>query len=163
MTDDAPTSTRPFANMLSAASAGNIKLKMDLDQFVYLDRDCDTFLAAIKTIQEIAQDTSRISVWGLGESTVSDSGKKLTSGETLVNRFKAKSQGSNDKTDNSVHAIMEAHKQAVEDLQNLYRTIRKQITDHDSEQAAKYASLEKSLPNQAAVSVTPFTVLCYAG
>ncbi len=154
---------RPFANMLSEASAGNITLRMDLDQFVYIDRDCDTFIGLIEQVMTLADDVSRVPTWGLGEHTVSDAGKKLTSGEAVVQRFKTKSRGSNDNGDNSVYAQMVAHKLAIQDIQETYRRIRKQITDHDSEQAAKYAQLEKTLPQQPAVNVTPYETLCYVG
>src|SRR5262249_14467 len=108
-------------------------------------------------------DISRQDTWGIGEHTVSDSGKKLTSGVTLVERFKAKSRGSNDQTDNSVFAIMGQHKQAVQNLKDTYAAIRKQMRDQDADEAAKYAQLEKNLPQQPAVNVAPFYVPCYAG
>ncbi len=160
---NASTTVHPFANMLSEAAAGNINLKMDLEQFVYLDRDCDTFIGLISEVQQLAQDVSRQDLWGLGEHTVSDAGKKLSSGAAVVQRFKSKSKGSNDQTDNSVYAMMTAHKQAVLDIQETYRRIRQQITDHDAEQAAKYAQLVNTLPKQPALSVTPYETLCYAG
>jgi hypothetical protein len=157
------TAKRPFANMLNAASTGGIKIKMDLDQFVHLDRDCQTFLDLIAQIQTLAANVSKVDTWGLGEHTVTDDGKKLTSGEALVRRFKTKSRGSNDQIDNSVYAMMLAHQKAVEDIQNTYRSIRKQITDHDAEQAAKYSDLEKNLPPEPGLSVTPFVPPSYPG
>jgi len=153
----------PFTTMLSEASAGNIKIKMDLEQFVHLDRDCETFITLISQIQRMADDVSRVGTWGLGEHTVTDDGKKLTSGEALAQRFKTKSRGSNDETDNSVYAMMTAHLQAAKDLQEVYQRIRKQITDHDAEQAAKYADLEKNLPPEPGVSVPQFKPPNYAG
>ncbi|WP_216903811.1 hypothetical protein [Nocardia alni] len=136
---------------------------MDLEQFVYLDRDCETFIQAITQVMGIADSVSRLDPWGLGEHTVSDSGKKLTSGEAIVQRFKSKSRGASDQSDNSVYAIMQAHLEAVKDIQETYRRICKQITDHDADQAAKYAQLVKTLPRQPAVSVPQYVSPCYVG
>ncbi|ATL65161.1 hypothetical protein [Nocardia terpenica] len=159
---DKPPVPHPFANMISAAQNGQINLRMDLEQFVYLDRDCQTFLDNIDQIQRIMDQVSQQETWGLGEHTHIGDGKELISGKTLVERFRAKSRGRDDNADNSVYAIMESHKQAVQDIQETYRAIRKRITDQDAEAAARYQQLEATLPKQPPVNPPPFFMANYA-
>jgi hypothetical protein len=159
--DDAPQASQapgPFANVLNAAKSGQINIHMDLEQFVYLDRDCQTFIDNIEAIQTIAERVSKQEHWGLGENYHSSDGKSLISGQAVVQWFRTKSRGNNDTDDNSLYAIMESHKQAVQDIQETYRAIRKQITDHDAEAAARYKQLETSLPQQSPVNPPAYHV-----
>ncbi|MBO0852344.1 MAG: hypothetical protein J2P18_01090 [Nocardia sp.] len=149
----------PLANLLNDAKAGKIKVRMDLEQFVYIDRDCQTFLNNIEQIQNIMDEVSQQENWGLGEHTLVD-GKELISGKTLVKRFREKARGKDDKNDNSVYAVMESHKQVVRDIQEMYRTIRKQITDQDADAAARYRHLEETLPKQPPANPPPLALPC---
>ncbi|MEG8177102.1 hypothetical protein GZH49_00970 [Nocardia terpenica] len=160
--NDQPPAPRPLANMINEAKEGRLNLRMDLEQFVYLDRDCETFKDAIRRIQRIMDQVSQQETWGLGEHTHTADGKELISGKTLVDRFRTKSRGKNDQNDNSVYAIMESHHQAVEDIQNTYRAIRQRITDQDAEAAARYQQLEATLPQQPPVNPPPFFMANYA-
>ncbi len=147
--------THPLANMINEAKAGNIKVRMDLDQFVYLDRDCQTLLDNIALIKNRADAISRQAHWGLGEG-FHDGDKELISGQKVVEWYRQKGRAENDNTDNSLYAIMVAHEQIVRDIQQTYQEIRKQITDHDTEQAAKYNQLMSSLPQQSPVQSNTF-------
>jgi hypothetical protein len=158
MADDNTPAQRPFANMLNAAKDGGINVRMDLERFVYLDRDCQTFIDSINAIQAIADRVARQEHWGLGESYRAPDGKELISGQKVVEWFRTKSRGPNDATDNSLWAVMESHKQAVTDIQETYRTIRKRITDHDADAAARYQQMEATLPQQSPVTPLPFHV-----
>ncbi|MBO0853536.1 MAG: hypothetical protein J2P18_07195 [Nocardia sp.] len=146
--------------MLDDAAAGRINVRMDLEQFVYLDRDCQTFLDTIKQIKVLADRVGRMDTWGLGEHSRTPDGKTLVSGATLVHRFRTKAGQSTDTDGNSVCAIMNAHQRAVEDIQETYRRIRKNITDQDADAAARYAQLEKTLPQQPPVNPAPFSIPC---
>ncbi|WP_157186316.1 hypothetical protein [Nocardia jiangxiensis] len=138
---------RPLTGLINAAKAGNLSVRMDLDKFVYLDRDCTFFKNQIQQIQRTMQDVSRQSHWGVGEDHVPNGGRDLVSAKTMVERWRSKAAGAKD--GNSVHTILDSHWQTVDDFQTLFRTIREQITAHDQAQAAKYKQLEASLPQQA--------------
>ncbi|WP_280264894.1 hypothetical protein [Nocardia wallacei] len=147
--------------MVTEAQEGRIQLKMDLEQFVYLDRDCQTFIENITRIQRIMDDVSRQEAWGLGEAYHGD-GKDLISGQKIVEWFRTKSKHPSDTeekpTSNSVWAVLQSHKQAVIDIQETYRKIREQITGQDTEAAGRYKQLEETLPQQPAVTPPEFHV-----
>ncbi len=82
--------------------------------------------------------------WGLGEGHVPDDGRDLVSAKTMVKRWREKSRGS----ENGVWEVLDSHLQTVDDFQTLFRTIREQMTAQDESLAARYAELEKSLPQQ---------------
>ena len=148
---DQQQTQRVMPNLVNEAQSGRIKVSMSLEDFVNLDRDCDTFLQAITQIQTLVDRVSKQENWGLGEHTNVDN-HELVSGQTVVKRFREKSRGTNDTSDNSVWAIMESHRKAVQDIKDTYTEIRKQITDHDANQAAQYKNLESSLAKQAPVN-----------
>ncbi|NKY88841.1 hypothetical protein [Nocardia veterana] len=66
------------------------------------------------------------------------------SAKTMVKRWREKSRGS----ENGVWEVLDSHLQTVDDFQTLFRTIREQMTAQDESLAARYAELEKSLPQQ---------------
>ncbi len=157
---DTPPGLRPFAAMISEAKAGNINVRMDLEQFVYLDRDCEAMLKRITAVQTIMDQVSQAQHWGLGEDYRSSDGKVLISGQKVVEWFKTKSKDPSDcesnTASNSVWAVMESHRLAVEDIRTTYREIRKRITDSDTEAAARYKHLEETLPPQPTVKPPEF-------
>jgi len=155
-----PPTPRVLPNLVSEAQAGHVNVKMSLEDFVNLDRDCEHFLTVIGQIMRIADGVSRQENWGLGEHTDID-GQELVSGKTLVKRFREKSRGSSDTTDNSVYAIMAGYQQAVTDVRDTYTAIRKQLTDHDDREAARYKSLESTLPKQAPVTPPKWEPYCH--
>ena len=141
------TAQRPLTNLINDAKSGSLSIRMDLDKFVYIDRDCTTFKTQIQVIQRLMRDISRQEHWGLGEDHVASGDRDLVSAKTMVARWKSKAMGAQD--GNSVHKILDSHWQTIDDFQTLFRTIREQMTAHDQEQAAKYKQLEASLPQQA--------------
>jgi len=141
------TPARPLTSLINDAKAGNLSVRMDLDKFVYLDRDCDFFKTQIQRVQNIMNDISRQTHWGLGEDYVAEGDRDLVSAKTMVARWKGKAKGAND--GNSFYDILSSHWQTIDDFQTLFRTVREQMTAHDDAQAAKYRQLEASLPQQA--------------
>ncbi|WP_225725504.1 MULTISPECIES: hypothetical protein [unclassified Nocardia] len=140
MSDDA-TSRGPLANLVTEAKEGRLGLRIEPEDFVYIDRDCQRFMDLIQAMQRDARAISEIETgkWGLGESN-----SRLTSAQTLVGRFREKAKGS----DNSVHAILEQHYQVVQDLQTLHREIRDRYMAADSAFAARVKDLLSRLPQQ---------------
>ncbi|MFE7800377.1 hypothetical protein [Nocardia sp. NPDC057440] len=117
---------------------------MELEKFVYIDRDCEYFKDEILKIQRKMTEISNQDKWGLGEKFDPQGDRDLISGKTMVDRWRKKSQGS----ENSVYAVMESHYKVVEDFQTLFRTVRERITSVDTDQATKYKDLESNLPKQ---------------
>ncbi|MEV4129700.1 hypothetical protein [Nocardia sp. NPDC049707] len=138
---------RPLANLMTEAKEGRLRVRMEPEEFVYLDRDCEFFKDQIQQIQLIMDKISRQDRWGLGEDYQTKDGKRLVSGETMVSRFRKKARSS-DNNDNSVYAVMESHYNIVEDIQNMFRAIREQFSQADSAWAARYTDLEANLPQQ---------------
>lgn len=139
------TEPRPMANLLAAASEGQVAVQMTPEDFIYLDRDCDTFKVSIRQIQLIAMDIAAQDHWGLGEAN-----DELTSARTMVGRYKVKAAGAPD--GNGVYEIMEQHHKIVDDIQNTYRAIRDRIMQADSEWAAAFNSLNETLPERPPVA-----------
>ncbi|WP_280433982.1 hypothetical protein [Nocardia carnea] len=139
---------RPMANMLNAANGGQITVQMTPEEFIYLDRDCDQFKTVIGQIQRLADEISRTDHWGLGEAN-----DELHSARAMVGRYKVKARGAPD--GNGVYEIMAQHIQIVEDIQNVYRIMRDQMMQADSEWAAAYNSLSATLPERPPVGPTP--------
>lgn len=139
MSDDAVP--RPMGNMLNAAREGQISVQMTPEDFIYLDRDCTHFKEQIREIQRTADAVSIQDHWGLGEAN-----DDLTSARAMVGRYKVKARGAPD--GNGVWEIMEQHFKIVDDIQNVYRTMRDQMMQADSEFAAAFNSLNETLPER---------------
>ncbi|WP_280220506.1 hypothetical protein [Nocardia neocaledoniensis] len=134
---------RPLQELLTEAQDGQLSMsfgggvRLDAEEFVYIERECQTFLDLIRELQRTATDISNREVWGLGEAVA-----ELTSAQTLVRRFREKGQGS----DNSVFAVLDEHYKIVDDLQVLHRTIAQKYQETDSEFAARYNELMAQAP-----------------
>ena len=137
---------RPMTNLINAANDGQVSVQMTPEEFIYLDRDCDTFKTTILQIQRLAEEVSIQDTWGLGEAN-----DALISARAMVGRYKVKAKGAPD--GNGVWEIMRQHYLIVEDIQNVYRTIRDRIMQADDEWAAAYNSLSASLPERPPVVV----------
>ncbi|MBF4999775.1 hypothetical protein IRT45_21775 [Nocardia sp. BSTN01] len=143
--DDAkPPAQRPLAGLIEEAKAGRLNVRMDLEKFVYIDRDCNFFKENISAIQQLMTLVSNQTHWGLGEDHVADGERDLVSSKTMVKRWREKAQGSA----NSVYSVLDTHFQTVSDFQTLFRTIREQMAAQDQATAARYRELEKTLPQQ---------------
>ncbi|WP_063046162.1 hypothetical protein [Nocardia pseudovaccinii] len=153
MANDDKTPASPLANLITEAREGRITIRMDLEKFVYIDRDCEYFKSVIRLIQGTMTDISNQEKWGVGEGFPKDEDRDLISAKTMVKRWREKSQGS----ENSVYAVMESHYKVIEDFQTLFRTVRERITGVDTEQAAKYQDLEANLPQQAPAQAKIFS------
>ncbi|WP_327100821.1 hypothetical protein OIE68_19730 [Nocardia vinacea] len=152
MADDT-TSASPLTNLITEAREGRLTIRMDLEKFVYIDRDCEYFKDVILKIQRTMTETSQQDKWGLGEGFPTQGDRDLISAKTMVTRWREKSRGS----ENSVYAVMESHYKVIEDFQTLFRTVRERITGVDTEQAAKYQDLVANLPQQAPAQAKIFS------
>ncbi|MET7772924.1 hypothetical protein [Nocardia sp. NPDC005366] len=126
-------------NLITEAREGRLGLRIEPEEFVYIDRDCQRFMDLIQRMQRAARDISDIdnAQWGIG----ADQGI-LTSARTLVGRFRQKAKGDG----NSVHAVLEEHYKVVQDIQTLHREIRQRYEQEDSDFAARVNELLAQLP-----------------
>ncbi|MEV2218686.1 hypothetical protein AB0E01_02255 [Nocardia vinacea] len=159
MANDDKSSASPLANLITEAREGRLMIRMDLEKFVYIDRDCEYFKDQIRKIQRTMTEVSQQDKWGLGESFTPQSDRDLISAKTMISRWRNKSRALDNSTnpDNSVYAVMESHYKVIEDFQTLFRTVRERITGVDTEQAAKYQDLEANLPQQAPAQAKIFS------
>ncbi|MEV4239063.1 hypothetical protein AB0J47_28230 [Nocardia sp. NPDC049737] len=160
-----PASAGPLAIAIKDAQDGKLTVsfsddvRVNADEFVYIERDCEAFKEEIRDLQRIAQSISDREHWGLGETT-----DGMTSAATLVARFRGKAKIVNPATDtdNNVYDILQQHYQIVDDIQNLHRTIAQKYVEQDQEFAARYNELKANVepsqigtPNQLGVISPP--------
>ncbi|MEV4238728.1 hypothetical protein ACIBJI_21550 [Nocardia sp. NPDC050408] len=138
------SSSGPLASAIKDAQDGKLtvsfsdKVRVNADEFVYIERDCEAFKEEIRRLQRIAERISNRKNWGLGEST-----DGMISAATLVARFRGKAKIVNPATDsnNNVYDMLEQHYQIVDDIQTLHRTIAQKYVEQDQEFAAEYNAL----------------------
>ncbi|MBF6333888.1 hypothetical protein [Nocardia transvalensis] len=140
----APAPPGPLASLIKDAQDGKLtvsfsqEVRVNADEFVYIERDCQAFKDEIRYLQAVAQNISDREHWGLGETT-----EGLNAASTLVGRFrgKAKIVDPGKDTNNNVFDILEQHYRIVDDIQNLHRTIAQKYIETDQEFAARYKEL----------------------
>ncbi|WP_327099238.1 hypothetical protein OIE68_10810 [Nocardia vinacea] len=160
-----PSSAGPLANAIKDAQDGKLtvsfsnEVRVNADEFVYIERDCQAFKDEIQALQTIAHRISDRKNWGLGEAT-----DGMTSASTLVARFRGKAKIVNPATDsdNNVFDILQQHYQIVDDIQNLHRAIAQKYVEQDQEFAARYNELKANVetsqigtPTQLGVTTPP--------
>ncbi|MEV4127779.1 hypothetical protein [Nocardia sp. NPDC049707] len=140
-----PLSAGPLASAIKDAQDGKLtvsfsnEVRVNADEFVYIERDCEAFKEEIRDLQRIAEKISHRENWGLGETT-----DGMSSANTLVARFrgKAKIVDPAKDSDNNVFDILAQHYQIVDEIQNLHRTIAQKYVEQDQEFAARYNELK---------------------
>ncbi|WP_019930787.1 hypothetical protein [Nocardia sp. BMG111209] len=149
MTGEDASPQRPLADLIAEAKDGrltvnfNSDMRVNAEEFAYIDRDCQAFKDSIRSLQQIAMDIHRQQYWGLGEDQA-----VLTSAQTIVHRFRAKAaivDPSKD-TSNNAHDILEQHYQIIDALQELHRTIAQRYMATDQVFAARYNELMADMP-----------------
>lgn len=140
MSEDTPPRS-PLANLITEAREGRLGLRIEPEEFVYIDRDCQRFKDLIRFMQREAEAISNIEAaqWGIGADN-----PKLTSAQVLVQRFREKGKGS----ENSVYAILENHYRIIEDIQTLHREIMQRYMQYDDDFADRVHSILARLPEQ---------------
>ncbi|MEV0047457.1 hypothetical protein AB0H60_28850 [Nocardia rhamnosiphila] len=151
-------SPHPLEDLIAEAREGRLTLDMgngspdtmrvNAEEFVYIERDCEGFKLLIQELQTLAEDISNRKKWDLGEAAGG-----LVSAETLVSRFRAKGKGAEDA--NSVYEILEQHYQIVEDIQEVHRIMAQRYMESDETFAARYNELMASAPPPGALALPP--------
>ncbi|MFI6778761.1 hypothetical protein [Nocardia sp. NPDC050412] len=149
MSSDTTTpSAGPLASAIKDAQDGKLtvsfsnEVRVNADEFVYIERDCQAFKDEIRALQAIAKSIADRKSWGLGETT-----DGMTSAATLVARFRGKAKIVDPATDsdNNVYDILQQHYDIIDDIQNLHRTIAQKYVEQDQEFAARYNELKANV------------------
>lgn len=145
------TTPNTLAGLITEANEGRLSVRIgtdvrvDAEEFVYIDRDCQSFKDLIRELQRTAGQIADQKVWGLGEDQ-----DPLSSASILVGRFREKASGS----ENSVHAILEEHYKIVDEIQQLHKAIAQRYIDTDETFAARYNQLTAELPPPGPIAPT---------
>lgn len=156
MSEDAPP--RPLDGLLVEAKEGRLtvnlgagspdQVRVNAEEFVYMERDCEGFKLLIQELQRIAEEIADREKWDLGEKH-----PDLHSAGTMVGRFRSKAKGSQDSND--VFAILEQHYLIVEDIQELHRVIAQRYMETDDAFAARYNELMAGAPPAVPLAMPP--------
>ncbi|MEU1955243.1 hypothetical protein [Nocardia rhamnosiphila] len=149
---------RPLEDLLTEAREGRLSVnlgaglpdsvRVNAEEFVYMERDCEGFKLLIRELQRIAREIFKRERWDLGETS-----KDLSSAGVLVDRFRTKAQNAED--GNDVHAILEQHYQIVEDIQELHRVIAQRYMETDETFASRYNELMTGAPPAVPLAMPP--------
>ncbi|WP_324194936.1 hypothetical protein [Nocardia cyriacigeorgica] len=137
---------KPMQDIIDAAKEGQAtvsfsdSIRVNAEEFVYIDRDCQAMKDEIRRLQQVATNISEREKWGLGEGV-----DWIITGNSLVKTFRGKAQG--DETGNTVHAILESHWNIVNSIQELHRVIAERYQQTDSSFAAEYNQAQASIPH----------------
>ncbi|WP_280401978.1 hypothetical protein [Nocardia carnea] len=153
------TPPRPLEGLLTEAREGRLSvnlgagapgdaIRVNAEEFVYMERDCEGFKLLIQELQTLAEDIWRRERWDLGENNAD-----LHSAKTLVGRFRHKAMESGD--GNDVHAILEQHYQIVVDIQEMHRVIAQRYMETDDAFAARYNELMAAAPPSVPLQLPP--------
>ncbi|WP_336085278.1 hypothetical protein [Nocardia sp. SSK8] len=142
----------PLESLVQEAKNGGLTvsfspdIRVNADEFVYMERDCTAFLDEIISMQTQAQAIASREKWGLGEST-----EGLSSAATLVGWFRGKAGKTGAATDsaNNVADILQQHYDIVVDIRDIHREIAKRYMAQDEEFAARYNELSANVPPSA--------------
>jgi hypothetical protein len=156
MSEDA--APRPLEDLLTEAREGRLSVnlgagssdavRVNAEEFVYMERDCEGFKLLIRALQRTARDIFNRERWDLGETSAN-----LSSASVLVGRFRSKAQNAED--GNDVHAILEQHYRIVEDIQELHRVIAQRYMETDEAFAGRYNELMAGAPPVVALATPP--------
>ncbi|MGW0178442.1 hypothetical protein [Nocardia sp. NPDC003345] len=149
---------RPLGELLTEAREGRLSVnlgagspdavRVNAEEFVYMERDCEGFKLLIRELQSMARDIFKRERWDLGEGS-----DGLSSATVLVGRFRSKAQNADD--GNDVHAILEQHYRIVEDIQELHRVIAQRYMETDEAFAGRYNELMAGAPPVVPLAMPP--------
>lgn len=156
MSEDSPP--RPLEDLLAEVREGRLSvnlgtgspdsIRVNAEEFVYMERDCEGFKLLIRELQRIAEEIADRDKWDLGENN-----PHLPSARIMVRRFRSKAKESEDSND--VFAILEQHYRIVEDIQELHRVIAQRYMETDEEFAGRYNELMAGAPPVVPLAMPP--------
>ncbi|MBF6331416.1 hypothetical protein [Nocardia transvalensis] len=124
-----------FGPLIDQARTGGVTLKVDPQAFLALDRAMQQRKTEIEAMQQLVRKVSEHESWGLGEQS-----GVLTSAHTLVQRFRGKGMGG----PNSAFDTLQDHWRVADELQTLFRTIRRRLEQTDADFAARLRAVQAS-------------------
>jgi len=136
---------KPMQALIDNAKSGQLSMSfndnvyVNVEEFVYIDRDCQAMKDKIRQLQALADGISERKTWGLGEDAA-----WIRSAKILVGTFRSKAKGSAD--GNDVHAILQQHWEIIDSIQQLHKEIAQRYLQADTDFAARYNELMATLP-----------------
>lgn len=118
----------PFGAYLEDARTGALRVLMDPQGFVDIDKACEDLVIELSTAQNDVRALSEKSQWGLGENN-----PRLTSAIELVQLFREKAFGG----PNNAYDTLNEYITVAREVQSLFKTICDAYVSTDAEFAAK--------------------------
>ncbi|RMI28679.1 hypothetical protein [Nocardia stercoris] len=126
-------STSPFASFHGDAQSGALKVTMDPQGFVDIDKACEELSSQLVGAQIDARSIAEKSTWGLGENDA-----RLTSANELVNMFIKKGSGGH----NNAESTLKEYVTVVKDMQLMFKEIRDRFAAVDDNFAAELKRIQ---------------------
>lgn len=129
---------RPFQSYINEAKEGRLTVKMDPEEFVYMDRDCEAMKLLIRSLQASTKEIrDSENWWGTRDKT------DLVSASVMEIRLREKAKDSDN--GNDINTIMEEHYKYIEDIQEVHKVIREKMMAADKDFAARFNAKAQSL------------------
>lgn len=122
----------PFPGYIEAAKTGALRVRMDPQAFVDIDRACQELIDTLVAAQTDARELGERQRWGLGEDN-----PKLTSALELVRLFREKAFGG----PNNTFDTLTEYISVAQEIKSMFEAIRDGYVRTDTEFAAALREL----------------------
>ncbi|MEU2105825.1 MULTISPECIES: hypothetical protein [unclassified Nocardia] len=122
----------PFPGYIEAAKTGALRVRMDPQAFVEIDRACEELIGQLTGARADARDLGEQTQWGLGENN-----PRLSSAMELVQLFREKAFGG----PNNAYDMLSDYITVAEDIRAMFKAISDTYQRTDAEFAAKMREL----------------------
>ncbi|WP_433659021.1 hypothetical protein ACQPW1_42680 [Nocardia sp. CA-128927] len=118
----------PFPGYIEDAKSGALKVRMDPQGFVDIDKACEELINQLTGVRTDARELGEKTSWGLGEDN-----PRLSSAVELVQLFREKAFGG----PNNAYDTLSDYITVVEDIRAMFKAICETYQRTDTEFAAK--------------------------
>ncbi|MFC9436854.1 hypothetical protein [Nocardia sp. NPDC057030] len=118
----------PFPGYIEDAKSGALKVRMDPQGFVDIDKACEQLINQLTAVRADARELSEKAAWGLGENN-----PRLTSAVELVQLFREKAFGG----PNNAYDTLNDYITVAEDIRAMFKAICETYQRTDTEFATK--------------------------
>lgn len=122
----------PFPGYIEDAKSGALKVRMDPQGFVDIDKACQDLIDSVVAVQTDARELGERSYWGLGEAN-----PRLSSAIELVTLFREKAFGG----PNNAFDTITDYIAVAQEIQAMFTAIRDTYVRTDAGFAAKLREL----------------------
>ncbi|MGW4089190.1 hypothetical protein [Nocardia sp. NPDC004750] len=122
----------PFPGYIEAAKTGALRVRMDPQAFVEIDRACQELIDTLVGARADARDLGEQTQWGLGEGN-----PRLSSAVELVRLFREKAFGG----PNNAYDTLNDYVAVAEDIRAMFKAISDTYQRTDAEFASRMREL----------------------